>query len=231
MANKRIYRITVEGDYYSAAAGGGNVLRLYKLDFLLPSLDSMLSVIKSKLLLSKLRNTYSDARAYHTHTITAITLKDGQVDPSVKSLPITSLTLVQLDDFCILNHVPVDVYKSGSLAQARVDVGKVYGELRSRVAATQEERDRETQENDLRKLNDLPEKQHGVEVSKEPVEPSSAPTPPVEPPTPPVEPPTAPVAIPSEPGPEGEEELPDFLEDPDPADPNTKVSNTSEANG
>ena len=52
---KKLYEVTVEGQYYSKMTGGNGVtLAYYKVKFVLPSLDSALSTIIKHLLKPKL---------------------------------------------------------------------------------------------------------------------------------------------------------------------------------
>lgn len=164
--SQRLYEITITGEYYTKKAAGTEVASIYpyKVAFILPSLDSALAVIKGKLLNDKLKQVYDTYETYRTHSVTGVKLVTGSVDQSVVNLPINELTLVQLDDYCVVKRLFCDVYKAGSLAKARFLVTKLSGEQSERFNASAESRKAEADENELRRLNEMNIKQHGVEI-------------------------------------------------------------------
>lgn len=162
---KRTYRITLTGEYYTKAAGNTvATVRPYKENFILPSLESALSVIKGKLLGSKLRQTHPDYETYRTHTVTNIQLVHGMVNRAVLNMAFSEMELLDLDDYCILHRLFCDVFAAKSLSSARAMVRERAQEQAERFNASAESRKAESEENKLRRLNNMNIKQHGVEI-------------------------------------------------------------------
>jgi hypothetical protein len=138
------YNVVVVGDYFvPSAEGKGKILKPYRLDFNLMSLDGALSVIVSKLLLPKLRKVYgSNVVNFHTHNVV-------EAKPlSAASAPINSLQYMdrpRLERYVAENGVPVDpkAYPDVShLREAVIDHKLNPKGFELREAARQEDREK-----------------------------------------------------------------------------------------
>lgn len=125
MGAKRIYKITLEGQYMSIGdASGSKVIKKYSAEFKLLSMEAALSVIVSKLLDSKLRQTYEGYVTYRTHRIVKVEVEGPKPNADVLSQAIEGMSMAQLTDFCILRELPVDPAKSEG-KKVKTDEGTV----------------------------------------------------------------------------------------------------------
>lgn len=66
------FKLTVEGQYFVKTSDKGKILKQYKFQINLPSMDRALSIIKHKILKKVLPKLYSDYFTYRTHFITNV---------------------------------------------------------------------------------------------------------------------------------------------------------------
>ena len=156
---KRVYEVTVEGQYYAAGREGGRTIKKYVLKFKLPSLDSALSMIVKHLLDNKLRETYEDYVDYRTHDITETRILGDTPDSALLSIPIGKMSFGQLADFCALRSLFVDPYKFSVIDQARGAVSQAWSDKQQAMADEKERLEKDKQGADLRALNDLKEQE------------------------------------------------------------------------
>lgn len=167
---KRIYSITVAGQYMSVGdASGSKTLRKYEATFKLLSMEAALSVIVSKLLEIKLRKTYPDYVTYRTHKITKVEVEGPKPSAEVLGMVLEKMSLEQLADFCILREIQVDPYKCegkevmngdqktvlSALAVARQTVVDRWNDKRALMADQEVEKTARMEDDDLLSLNGL----------------------------------------------------------------------------
>lgn len=170
MKQERVFKVVLEGQYLGAGdASGVAVIKPYKAEFKLQSMEAALSNIVRYLLEPKLRSMYPDFRAYRTHKIVSIDVEGPAPDRSVLNLDIESMSMNQLADFCILRGIQVDPFKcvakkvkrgeeSVSFSQlevARETVAKKWDEKRGQSKDAERDRLAATDQDALLKLNDL----------------------------------------------------------------------------
>lgn len=158
-SEKRVYEVTVEGQYYAAGREGGRTIRKYVLKFKLPSLDSALSVIIKHMLDNKLRETYEDYVDYRTHDITETRILGETPDTAVLSIPIGKMSFGQLVDFCALRSLFIDPHKFSLIDDARLAVIQAWGDKQQAMADEKERQEKDKQGAELRALNGLAEQE------------------------------------------------------------------------
>jgi len=105
MGGKKGYRVIVQGDYYAAAPGRGKIIKRYKVDVMLPSMECALSVIKNKLLNAILKNKLGDYLNFRTHEIVSYEAVGGAENPT--SVPIQIMNRPELLQYIVDQGLPV----------------------------------------------------------------------------------------------------------------------------
>lgn len=163
MADKKLYEVTVEGQYFT----GDKKLRRYVEKFTLVSMDRALSVIKKSLLHPRLAQKYDDYKTYRTHRITETRVLGTAPNQKVLSIPLESMSFEQLSDFAVLRGLMVDPYKYSTIVQAREAVGKAWADEQVRLTVKAEKAEAESEAVELRKLNNIPDEDQAPRIIAE----------------------------------------------------------------
>lgn len=155
MNNKRTYEFVVEGQYI-ALSGSNKTLKKYSVKFVLPSPDSALSVIVSKLLDDKLRLTYDDYVKYRTHKIVGRSIVGEKPSRAVLEMEVEKMNFEELTDFCLLKEISVDPFKYKNVQLAREAVAKGWEDQKERGREILKDKEKIRELDELRLLNNIP---------------------------------------------------------------------------
>lgn len=123
----RTFTFIVEGQYYGAHHSTGlPVIRGYKSEFKLKSLEGALSVIVKYLLEPFLTKHYEDYGRFRTHKITAMQVDGPLPSSAVLQKSFDEMTANELTDFCIIKRIFIDPHKHKDLEKCRQEVMKIY---------------------------------------------------------------------------------------------------------
>lgn len=103
--NKKGYKVVVQGDYYASAPGHGKMIKRYKIEVMLPSMDRALSVIKNKVLQPLLKNKISDYLSFRTYEIVSYEPVGGAESPS--NIPVHVMNRPELVKYIKDEGLPV----------------------------------------------------------------------------------------------------------------------------
>lgn len=107
MAEKKGYKVVVQGDYYASAPGHGKMVKRYKVEVMLPSMDRALSVIKNKILQPLLKNKLPDYLSFRTYEIVSYEAVGGVKSPT--NIPVHIMNRPELIKYIEDEGLPVKV--------------------------------------------------------------------------------------------------------------------------
>lgn len=167
MEAKRLYKATVEGQYFANTGGvRGGSIKKYSAEFILPSNEAALSVVVSKLLSPKLSMQYPDYTRYRTHRLVKLEMiGDYKPNRAVLELPVEAMSMAQLLDFCLLRGIMIDPYKRKNVEIAREQISLAWEEKKRLMRDNSAEAEAKKKDDALLELNNIPIEKGGVQVT------------------------------------------------------------------
>lgn len=129
-----MFKVTIQGKYWASAGDKRYTLKDYSLDFELPDEYQVgnlaLSKIKRDLLVPALQELDPAYHTYKTHEeVDRQDIKEKAAKTEKVEKPVAEMTKKELIQFCLEKGLDVNVQKSGSVKQARLDVQDALDDL------------------------------------------------------------------------------------------------------